>query len=40
VLRDAAVKISGDADIQGAGPAGQDLDPELVVEAIAHGGEC
>jgi hypothetical protein len=40
VLRYAAVKIAGDTDIKGAGPADQDVDPELVVETVAHGGEC
>ena len=37
VLRYAAVKISGDADIERAGAAGQDVHPELVIETIAHG---
>lgn len=37
VLRNPAVKISGDAGIERAGAAGQDIDPELVVEIIAHG---
>ena len=37
VLRDAPVNIAGDANIKRAGPAGQDIDPESVIVAIAHG---
>ena len=37
MLRDAPVNVAGDADIERACPAGQDLDPEHVIETIAHG---
>jgi hypothetical protein len=40
VLRYAAVKIAGDTDLQGAGPTDQNVDPELIVKTVAHGGEC
>jgi len=36
VLRDAPVNVAGDADIKRAGPAGQDIDPESVMESLAH----
>lgn len=31
------VNVAGDADIERACPAGQDVDPERVVVAFAHG---
>jgi len=37
VLRDAPVNVAGDADIKRACPAGQDIDPECVIESVAHG---
>jgi hypothetical protein len=37
VLRDAPVNVAGDADIKRTGPAGQDIDPERVMESVAHG---
>ena len=37
VLHDAAVEVAGDADIESARSAGQDVNPESVVEAVAHG---
>jgi hypothetical protein len=36
VLMNSFVEISGDSDIQRTGAAGEDIDPELVMESVAH----
>ncbi len=40
VLLDAPIKMAGNTDVKGACAADQDIDPELVMETIAHGGRC
>jgi hypothetical protein len=37
VLGYPAINVPGDADIERASAAGQDIDPEFVIEAVAHG---
>jgi hypothetical protein len=38
VLRYAAIEIARDTDVEGSGPADQDVHPVFIVEAVAHGG--
>lgn len=37
VLRYPVIDVAGNADIERACPAGQDIDPESVIVAFAHG---
>lgn len=37
MLGDAAINVAGNADIERACPAGEDIDPERVIVAFAHG---